>query len=331
MISGQLLEYLDGKKTTHARLEASLGKAYPLTLRCLNADGCEVEHVYHSAACNLSVGAASEAVAQDGAFPLRRHLRPAEDATVLLCGSDHWLDGVRVGAAVRAATPLARVTYRTSEGEWSRLPYAPLLSPPSPLASTSVSMTRRQIDEDDVSLEWWSAGQAGASTATPCARGVYPPAPVNRLRAARSGGRRGLVDAEPELGVGHDVGLGGEHVDPEVDAELDAAEEEEGDDDDDDEWESDAAEWQDEIARGSGVMCYQLRLESLGVVMEVEEATSFLGLLDDWGGAYAFVFGFLALAAFSAELLGRALCGARRRLAADAFHRHEDDTAATLP
>ena len=33
MISGQLVEFLSGKKNTHARLEASLGLAYPLKLR----------------------------------------------------------------------------------------------------------------------------------------------------------------------------------------------------------------------------------------------------------------------------------------------------------
>lgn len=107
LISSSLGEFLMRKEVTEMKIESTRGLAFSLALRCVNEDGCDLQHEYASSRCRVQVPRAAPA-----GWAARRHLRHGEVATALLCGSDHWLDGVRVSAPVQAHHAFARVLYR---------------------------------------------------------------------------------------------------------------------------------------------------------------------------------------------------------------------------
>mmetsp|Transcript_32981 Transcript_32981/g.77082 ORF Transcript_32981/g.77082 Transcript_32981/m.77082 type:complete len:383 (-) Transcript_32981:512-1660(-) len=266
LTSHRFMEFMAGKKNTEARVETSHGKSFPLQIRCVSAAGCDIEHVYHSNACRKSVSARAPP-----GFRPEVHLRSGERGIAIMCGSDHWLDGVRIAARVEAETPLARVQYKSHAPleQWSRLPYAPLLPHGASLkeGSSSVSMAQQQTNEGGRSESWWSAAQVGTRSGTPCAR-------------SDGDGDTHSENAADPLDL--------------IDDDIDTAEDDEAEDD-----------WSDELSAVSGVLCYQLRLESLVTIMDVEPAYELTGLLDDWGGAYALVFGTCSLLLWGFDAYGK--------------------------
>jgi len=278
--------YASGKTHTEATVEETYGRAFTMTVRCSNSmNGCDLEHVYFSERCRRALAT----VAPEGWAPLR-HVASGETAVVILCGSDHWLDGVRVAASVEESRPVARIFYQQNEAPrrpWSRLPFSPVIALGESLEqSTAVSMSRRQHEDGGATtaVEGWSAGQSGSRSETPCAR-----------RVGASPGARALWAEEAE----------------------------EDDDTDDDDTDDDDA-WTEELARASGVMCYQLRIESLTTLLEVEPAYTLPALLDDWGGAYALVFGTCSLVLCALDAMRRRGIGMRQSRNAHAFQMHVD-------
>jgi len=159
LISSSLGEFLMRKEVTEMKIESTRGLAFPLALRCVNEDGCDLQHEYASSRCRVQVPRAAPA-----GWAARRHLRHGEVATALLCGSDHWLDGVRVSAPVQAHHAFARVLYRgDGQAEWVRLPYSPLAQRAGGM-STAVAMARRLLVEGESEAAVWSDSQSGVQS-----------------------------------------------------------------------------------------------------------------------------------------------------------------------
>jgi len=230
----------------------------------------------------IQLSATGTSLATPPSFEYSAHIPNGGSHYVLLCGSDHWFDGVRVAAPVSLANPVPRVSYKTHtltvapKGMWARLPYAPIIEEGQPLRqATAVSLAHTQVDRDGVATTMWSAGLVNPS-ATPCAvhrRRLVSSAPTSRGLQGHEGDYDELTEGREE---------------EDDDSTLDAG---------DDDW------WQDELAQVEGVVCYQLRVDGSSTAIEIEPAYTPAALLDDWGGAYALVFGCCSLALYVYEKL----------------------------
>ena len=96
-----------GRTVSDSHEETTLGRIFPLTIRCANELGCIVQTVYLDACRAAAIRAADDADKLGDPILLSGRMDKDEERTVLLCGSDLWDGGVRISAYVRAGMPQA--------------------------------------------------------------------------------------------------------------------------------------------------------------------------------------------------------------------------------
>lgn len=300
ILSESITEFVRAETATSVELVSSRGVPYPLVLECINEHGCSVAHSYTAEPCKSAVAAAhrhSNRV-RPRALPQGSGVIPHRGvATVYLCSSSLWSDGVRVGARVDAGEALGRVRYRLGQHDakhFARLPYAPVVAgaaatatrvgfnlvshdrieacrlAPAPARAAARPHTdgRARVAQDDLDELLFRAGDGSASN-TPCAV-TSAPAGGAWPGSLPGVGRRAQADEEDDDTGGDETPVSGH-----------AVIRRDGDDD------GGYADYEArlEVSRVSGDLCYQLTLNDLVTTLEETRKTPMLELVDDWGGA----------------------------------------------
>jgi hypothetical protein len=169
LMAESVLHWLDEPHSVETAVVPTFGEAHALTVICQNSLGCGVEHVFEDLACGDSVAAA---LAGQGT-PSASAVAFGGRASVFLCGSPMWRDGVRVTAARDAAGSLLQSSpvQFESAGRPTPLPFAALLGLGQGVERRSTPVVLgRTLDADlidSVDTTYWSA-RGGGSGDTPC-------------------------------------------------------------------------------------------------------------------------------------------------------------------